>query len=117
MEELKTVLQVAQTISPIGIIFLLALVIYNMTAGKNLLSFFKKTPTDTDKIPLDNNGEKVTLESLHLKLNKIATNHLHSLPDMEKSLARIEQGQTKMLDTQTKTNEILIEVKTLLTNT
>lgn len=109
MEELKLILQVAQTISPIGIIFLLAVVIYNMTAGKNFTAFFRKSA-------MDEKGEKITLESLHLKLNKIATNHLHGLPEMEKTLERLEQGQKDMLSGQTKTNEILIEVKTLLTN-
>lgn len=109
MEDLKLILQVAQAISPLGIIFLLVVVIYNMTAGKNFTAFFRKSA-------VDEKGEKITIESLHLKLNKIATNHLHGLPEMERTLERIEQGQKDMTTAQTRTNEILIEVKTLLTS-
>lgn len=49
-------------------------------------------------------NEAVTLDLLGAKLDKIAGNHLHGLPDMEKSLERIESKQDRMVELLTQIN-------------
>lgn len=49
-------------------------------------------------------GEMAEFGQINEKLDVIAGNHLHGLPDMQKSLDRIENKQDKMVDLLTQIN-------------
>lgn len=86
---MEEILKIANTISPLGVIALLVMVIVYLVRpfslkGKSLQFLDKQTTEGADP---------VTLMLLNQKLDKIANNHLHELPDMKKQLDRIEQKQ------------------------
>lgn len=87
---METILTFAQTVSPIGVIALLVIVVFQLTGGKNLVDKFKGT-----QVPKENNNDTVNLDTINKKLNLIASNHLHELPDMKLALDRIELKQSE----------------------
>lgn len=104
---MNEILTIAQTISPIGIIALLVIVILQLITGKNFIFGSKETPEKPVKLET----EVPTLDDFARQLsvlvngqNKIMGNHLHELPEMAETMRRIDAKSDKMI-------EILTEIK------
>lgn len=85
---MESILLFLQTVSPIGVIALLALVIFVLV--KDSWGDRKRNLVIED---VGGNEDEITLLMLNSKLDKIADNHLHELPEMKQTLDRIEQKQ------------------------
>lgn len=102
------ILQIATTISPIGVIFLLVIVVLQLVNGKGLL--YKIRGTQEEKYPKLEKGVTVAeqvaqqLEILVTGQQKIMGNHLHELPEMAEAIRRIDAKNDKII-------EILTEIK------
>ena len=83
---MNEILAFAQSASPLGVIALLVIVIFQLVGGKNVIDKIRGVQKDKAEL-LD---EKiVTLESLNRKISTIANNHLHELPEMKKTIDKI----------------------------
>lgn len=92
---MKEILEFANTLSPIGVIALLAIVILQITKNSGIIGKLRGTQmNDADKVANKEITEKIDLFTLNAKLDKIANNHLHELPEMKKTLDRIEEKQS-----------------------
>jgi len=89
---MKEIIEFAQTVSPLGVIAILAIIIFQLVDGKGLMKKIRGTQVDRTV------NEAITLISLNSKIDKIANNHLHELPDMKKSIDRIEQKMDSMIE-------------------
>lgn len=87
---MEDIIQFAQTVSPLGVIAILAIIIFQLVDGKGLMRKIRGTQIDRTV------NEAITLVSLNSKIDKIANNHLHELPDMKKSIDRIEYKLDEM---------------------
>ncbi len=74
MDVLLDLLKTLNSLSPLAVIALLGVVIYKLVGGNKSLTSISEDSSS--------------------KLNEIATNHLHELPDMAETLRRIESQQT-----------------------
>ena len=91
---MKEILEFANTISPIGVIALLAIVILQITKNSGVIGKLRGTQIrDADKVSNKKITEKIDLFTLNSKLDKITNNHLHELPEMKRTLDRIEEKQ------------------------
>jgi hypothetical protein len=75
MDSLLELLKTLNTLSPLAVIALLGVVIYKLVGGNKSLTSLSEDSSS--------------------RLNEIATNHLHELPDMAETLRRIEKQQTE----------------------
>lgn len=94
-------LSVAQTISPIGIIAILAIIIYQLIKANGIVNFFipKNENDNESKKSQGYLSIKELLELLTDQNESLLENHFkHEIPEMVKSLGRIERSQEKMLD-------------------
>ena len=107
---MQQILTIAQTISPIGIIFIMAVIIYQLIKGKDILnSIFN---TQQKKYPIIESNS-VTLESLNEQVMKIADNHLHELPMMKVTIDKIASDVSFIKDNY---GNRLTRVETILDN-
>ena len=83
---MNEILAFAQSASPLGVIALLVIVIFQLIGGKSVIDKIRGVQKDKAEI-LDEN--KVTLESLNQKITTIANNHLHELPEMKRTIDKI----------------------------
>ena len=91
---MKEILAFANTASPIGVIALLAIVILQLVKNSGIIGKLRGTQmNDAYKVANKEITEKIDLFTLNAKLDKIANNHLHELPEMKKTLDRIEEKQ------------------------
>jgi cytochrome bd-type quinol oxidase subunit 1 len=108
MEFLTEIFKVAQVISPIGVIFLLVVIVYKLILGDKTI--FKISKTQDEKYPKLEQGISLTeqvagqLALLVSGQEKIMGNHLHELPEMTERIRKIDEKQDKMI-------EILTEIK------
>lgn len=84
---MDTILTFANTVSPLGIIALLVVVIFYLVGGKKLFG------NKEDSIENKSDNDIIDLAMLNRKLDTIASNHLHELPEMKQILDRIEAKQ------------------------
>lgn len=91
---METILTFAQTISPLGIIALLVIVIYQLVQNTGIIGKLRGTQMD-DKSTVASKTltDNVDLAVLNSKLDSIANNHLHELPEMKLQLDRMEGRQ------------------------
>ena len=100
---MNELLNFANTVSPLGVIFLLVYVVIVLLRNSNIVGKIRGgqvvdrenviQKTDSDVVSLNKISNK--LDNLNNRLDKIADNHLHGLPEMKKSLERIEVEQNK----------------------
>lgn len=91
VETLSKILQIATAMSPLAVIALALMIIFMLVRKEDIMRIFtRKKPADV--LPADTQH----LEAIYAILNKIATNHLHELPDMRKDLTSILEGQKEM---------------------
>lgn len=77
---MEQIIDLAQNISPLGVIAILALVVYQLVTK----SFFSKKESG------------VSLDSIAQQLNTIAGNHLHELPAMRADITEIKKDVKEM---------------------
>ncbi len=98
---METLLTFAQSASPLTTLTLVVIgllyVIIKTYKGENLIS--KISSTQDEKYPLLMEHIQ-RFNTLDAKLEKIANNHLHELPDMMKSITRIETQVNKIVEKQ-----------------
>ena len=93
---MNEIITFAQTISPIGVIAILVIIIFQLLRGNNWLSGIRKT--QQEKYPeLEEMFTRIVTELN--QANTVATNHTHNLPDMYESQKRIEEKMDKANDT------------------
>lgn len=111
---MQTFIEVAQTISPLGVIALLVIIILYLVKNDGLLSILrgsrKTQELDANVIPVD----KLEVEKILKHLIQIETNHLHELPAMKQSIDRIEKMQMSMIDEQVKQGNRITSVEAQL---
>jgi hypothetical protein len=111
---MEALLTFAQTASPLAILALvvvvLAYVVFKTYKGENLIS--KISDTQDEKYPLLMEHIQ-RFNNLDAKLEKIASNHLHDLPAMAKSIANIEHSMEKVVDKQISQGEDIAALKAL----
>lgn len=101
------ILDSASKVSSIGVIAIMAVIIYQLITGKNLIGRTRKVelkdhsqaqPFDESSTFAESTPIGAALKILNAKLEKIASNHLHDLPEMKRTLdaiakEQIEQGK------------------------
>lgn len=99
---MDAILTIAKDVSPIGVIFLLVVIVYQLLKGKNLMSLIKGN--QEEKYPqLD--GFMTAISNLTAQNEVLLENHFkHEIPDMGSALVRIEQKNDKMIEILTQIN-------------
>lgn len=93
---MEDILSFVKELSPLGVIALLAVaIIYLIKNGALIIKMRGTQVNDKDKVSNKEITDNVDMMVLNTKLDKIANNHLHELPEMKKTLDRIESTQTK----------------------
>lgn len=91
---MEPILLFAKEASPIGVIALLVIVILQLVRSSGIIVKLRGTQVnDKDKVSNKEINDNIDMNMLNLKLDKIANNHLHELPEMKKTLDRIESVQ------------------------
>lgn len=91
METLAKILQIAVAMSPLAVIALALMIIFMLVRKEDTIRIFtRKKPA----VVQDNNTPH--LEAIYGILNKIATNHLHELPDIRHDITEILTGQKEI---------------------
>jgi|ERR1035437_1004702 hypothetical protein len=81
---MESILLFAQTISPLGVIALLVIVILQLVRNTGIVGRLRGT--QTKKVSADTDS----FDILNTKLDKIMVNHLHELPRLVETVDRIE---------------------------
>lgn len=89
---MDTIINFAQTVSPLGIIALLVLVIYQMVKNSGALS---KTTGTEDTISKKNLSDFIAINK---KLDLLSENHLSGLPEMSDTLKRLDTKSDKIIE-------------------
>lgn len=84
-----------QTVSPLGVIAILCIIIFQLVDGKKLMQRIRGTQQDRENIQT---GTIITLATLNGKIDKVMGNHLHELPEMKASIDRIESTVNELKD-------------------
>ncbi len=91
MNELLTF---AQTISPLGVITLLIIVILQLLRNSGIIDRLRGTQmSDASGVRTKQTTDAIDLAVINMKLDKISDNHLHPIPMIEESLKRMEIEQ------------------------
>lgn len=116
-ETISTIFQVANTISPLGVIALcvFAIISQKKDGGFSLIKITRSDKSKEEKKSKDENEEKedssITLTTISKRIEKIANNHLHDLPAMKEALDRIERKQDSQGTEQVRQGERLASVE------
>lgn len=108
---METILTFANTVSPIGVIALLIIVILQLVGNKSITSFIggKK---EVEEKPGDEH--LVTMQALLKQNETLLNNHFkHEIPDMVTSIARIESKVDTVIDTQNIQGNRITRLETL----
>lgn len=100
MDSIATALQALNSLTPIGLVGLIVIVIY--------LGMKQRERDKYIVFEDDENGEPITLKSLDARIKLLGTNHLHDLPEMNNTLKRIE---VLLTDQNRETNRNFSEIK------
>ena len=93
---MESLLTFAKEVSPIGVIALLVIVILQLVRSSGIIVKLRGTQiNDKEKVFNKEITDSVDLNSLNIKLDKIANNHLHELPELTRAVHRIEEEQIK----------------------
>ena len=93
---MKELLEFANDVSPLGVIAILAIVIWQLTKNSGVIQKIRGTQiNDKDKVSNQGSTDTIDLGVLNKKLDLLASNHLHELPEMKRTLDRIESKQEK----------------------
>lgn len=102
---MQEILTIAQSISPIGIIAILVIIIYQLIDGKGLLS--KIRGTQEEKYPaLQKAQEEIVrhleeLDFVYAEQRKFRENHsMHEIPDIVNGMSRMESKLDKLVEMQ-----------------
>lgn len=99
---MDTLIQAAQTISPIGVIFLLIVVIYQLLDGKGVLSSIRGT--QKEKYPQLEEFMNA-ISNLTQQNDTLLENHFkHEIPDMSSTMNRLETKTDRMIEILTQIN-------------
>jgi len=91
---MKEILEIANTISPLAVIALLALAVLYLARNSSLMVRIRGTQiNDRQKVSEKVDTDATNLEIINKKLDLIMENHLSELPEMKKTLDRIESVQ------------------------
>lgn len=104
---IPSIIEFAKTVSPLGVIAILSIIIYQL-----IRPWFERT-RKMEKIEFENN-EFVDLSLLNRKLDKIAGNHLHDLPNMRSDVSSIKESVGIIQKEQIKQGNRLTRVETIL---
>lgn len=100
--DMEALIHFAQTVSPLGVIAILAIIIFNLVNGRLRQS---RKPKDDPAI---------SLTLLSQKLDTIAGNHLHDLPSMREDISEIKKSSNFIQKEQIKQGNRLTRVETIL---
>lgn len=109
---MNEILQFAQTVSPLGIIALLVIVIFQLINGKGILSNIRGT--QKEKYPEITEHFKL-LQQEYKNLKKFQENHsMHEIPDIVKKLDKMDSKLDEIAKTQTTDGNRLTKLETLV---
>lgn len=113
METIDAIIKFAQSVTPLGVIAILAIIIAQLVSGKPMAQFFgilKKPKPATTLIP-----EAPTADRMFSMLKTITENHFkHEIPDMINALDRLEKFNDRSEIKQDKMIELLTAINTKL---
>jgi hypothetical protein len=88
---MKEILEIAKDISPIGIIAILAIIIWQLVKNSGVIGKIRGTQiNDSDNVSNKEITDKIDLRTLNGKLDNLANNHLHELPRLIETVDRME---------------------------
>lgn len=94
---MEHILEISQTISPLGVIFILVVIIWNLIKGNNLIS--KIRGTQEQKYP-ELTKFMTSINNLTQQNESLLENHFkHEIPEIMGSQTRLETKLDKMNDT------------------
>lgn len=88
---MEEILKIANTVSPLGVIALCIVVIYQLVRNTGIIQKLRGTQMD-DKSTVSNKvaTDAIDMAVLNNKLDLLASNHLHELPRLVQVVDRIE---------------------------
>ena len=96
---MKEILQLATQASPLAVIAILALIIWQLVKNSTVIQKLRGTQlSDKDRVDNKEITDRIDLREINGKLNTIMTNHLHELPEMKKTLDRMEAKQGSLCE-------------------
>ena len=107
MEDFIKLLQAA---SPMSVIALLAIIIFQLVKGENLIQLFRLK----NKVNTNTQRGSASLDSIAVQLEKIAGNHLHDLPGIREDVTKILNRQEDMNKELNSQGQRMVRVETLL---
>ena len=111
---IDSILLFAQTVSPLGVIALLVIVIFMMVKNTGKVEqLFSGQTSDTKAVRDKAVNDAFDWSMLNSKLDEIKYNHLHGLPEMADGLKRIEAKVDSIADKQEKQGNRITVLETL----
>lgn len=91
---MEQILTFAKEATPTAITAILAVIIFYLVRNGGIISKLRGTQiSDKDKVDNKEITDKIDLRVINEKLDKIATNHLHELPQIAETIKRMEVEQ------------------------
>lgn len=91
---METFIETISKLSPLGVIAILAIIIYQLVKNGNVISLLRGTQVNDRQIVETKVGtDAIDLATLNIKLDALANNHLHQLPEMKLTLDAIAKEQ------------------------
>lgn len=91
---MESLFEFLKNAGPFTVIALLALIIYMMFKNTGVIDRLRGTQiSDRQNVSDKADSDTVDLRVLNQKLDIIASNHLHGIPEMQNALSRIEARQ------------------------
>ena len=101
MDTISSIIKFADNASSLGVIALLAVIIFQLVKGNNVMDMFKTK------------GHKANQQIIE-RLDKIAGNHLHDLPGMREDMTKMMAKLDKLDDGQNLQGRQLVRIETTL---
>lgn len=79
---MDSIIEFSHNVTPLALAGILTVIVFMLVRNNDLSNKMRGSPKD--------GGKSIDLETINEKLNEIARNHLHSLPEMKEAIDRIE---------------------------